>query len=283
MIKTYVNQKLGSKLILTDQNILSDFKISNDEYYKIYFNNSETLSICVDGLLTDLNKHQIICLTPLQKVSLRSTTEKFMMIMFNREFYCIHENDDEVSCNGLLFFGSSEMPVLSIGKDEQKKFTDLLNVFKDEMDTVDNIQGEMLRMLLKRLIIKCTRLAKNQLTTGIDDYERDVIRKFNILVEKNYKKYRQVSDYAGMLNKAPKTISNIFSAANHKSPLKVIHNRILLEAKRHLLFSDKMLKEIAYDLGYDSQANFTRFFKKETGVSPTEFRRDHPESIFGKN
>lgn len=283
MIKKYENPKLGSTLILTDQNLLSDPQIVRNEYYKILFNRSKKFSVCVDGLIMDLNKNQIVSLTPLQKVSLHTTTEHFTLLMFNREFYCIHENDEEVSCNGLLFFGSSEVPVLSIGKREQTSFTDLLNVFRDEMDTVDNIQGEMLRMLLKRLIIKCTRLARAQFTAGMNDYDRDIIRRFNILVEKNYKKYRQVSDYANMLNKAPKTLSNIFSSTKHKSPLKIIHNRVLLEAKRNLLFSDKMLKEIAYDLGYESQANFTRFFKKETGVSPTEFRRDHPESKFGKN
>ncbi|MGF1671596.1 MAG: helix-turn-helix domain-containing protein [Balneolaceae bacterium] len=284
MIKDFRNTKLDSHLIFTDENLFSKGESISGEYYKILLNRSDALSVCVDGLLMDIAKNHILCLTPLQKVSLHSATYHFVMLLFNREFYCIHENDEEVSCNGLLFFGSSEVPVLTLDKDEQKKFNDLLNVFQDEMDTIDKIQGEMLRMLLKRLIIKCTRLAKKQfISPGTDDYERDIIRKFNILVEKNYKKYRQVSDYAKLLNKAPKTLSNIFSAANHKSPLKVIHNRLLTEAKRYLLFSDMILKEIAYELGFETQAHFSRFFKNETGYSPSEFRRTHPESIFGKN
>jgi len=284
MLKEFNNSKLGSSLILTDRNILADSRYPGGQYYKILLNRSDSLPICVDGFIRDILKYQIVCLTPLQNVKIHTTTENFYLLMFNREFYCIHENDQEVSCNGVLFFGTSAIPVLSLNEEEQKKFNVLMNVFSDELDTVDKIQGEMLRMLLKRLIITCTRLARKQLVSAdLKEHERDTIRKFNILVEKHFKEYRQVSDYATMLNKAPKTLSNIFSSANHKTPLKVIHDRLLLEAKRYLLFTDMILKEIAYELGFEDPSHFSRFFKKETGLAPSEFRNTYPENVIGKN
>lgn len=284
MLKEYQNSKLDSSLILTDNNILSDTRFPSGRYYKILYNRSVLLSVCVDGFIKEIKGNQIVCLTPLQKVTMRGNSPDFSLLMFNREFYCIHENDDEVSCNGVLFFGSTEVPVLSLDDSEQRKFRTLFSVFQDELNTIDEIQGEMLRMLLKRLIIKCTRLARKQYVADDSaEYERDLIRNFNILVEKHFKENRQVSDYAAMLNKSPKTVSNIFLSANHKSPLKVIHDRILLEAKRYLLFSDMFLKEIAHEIGFEDQSHFSRFFKKETGLAPSDFRNSHAGSITGKN
>ncbi len=284
MLKEYRNSKLGSSLILTDENVFFDKRFSSDSFYKILYNRSDLFVICVDGFTRHIKKNQIVCLTPFQKVSLQVNPYDYNLLMFNREFYCIHENDEEVSCNGVLFFGSTEVPVLSLEKEEQDKFQTLFSVFRDELNTIDDIQGEMLRMLLKRLIIKCTRLAKKQYVPGkLEEHERDLIRNFNILVEKHYKEKKQVSDYARMLNKAPKTLSNIFSSADHKSPLKVIHNRILLEAKRYLLFSDMILKEIAYEIGFDDQSQFSRFFKNETGLAPSDFRNSYTKTQERKN
>ena len=282
MLKEFQNTSYKSRLVLADQqeNMLDPRNRSG--LFKFIFGSEKGVELCVDSMVFQLNENQVICLTPLQQVQYESG--KYLALLFNREFYCIHENDHEVSCEGLLFFGSSELPVLTLNAEEQKKFDDLLNVFEDEMDTRDEIQGEMLRMLLKRLIIKCTRLAKSQLLAeGVADHHVEIIRKYNILVEKHFRDKHKVSDYAKLLNKSPKTLSNIFLSYNHHSPLEVIHNRIALEGKRLLLNTDKISKEIAYELGFEDQSHFSRFFKKETGVSPSSFRKEHQSLQSGKN
>ncbi|MGY0041525.1 helix-turn-helix domain-containing protein [Pedobacter sp. NJ-S-72] len=78
--------------------------------------------------------------------------------------------------------------------------------------------------------------------------------------------------YAELLNRSPKTLSNLFAIYNHKSPLAVIQERIVLEAKRLLIYTDKSAKEIAYDLGFDDAAYFSNFFKKHNAFSPSDFR-----------
>lgn len=104
----------------------------------------------------------------------------------------------------------------------------------------------MLQMLLKRLIIICTRLAKDQLILRItDDLKIDIIRNFNFLVDIHFRTKRQVNKYAELLNKSPKTLSNLFLLYNQKTPQQIIHERVVLEAKRLLLFSEKSTKEIS--------------------------------------
>ena len=83
---------------------------------------------------------------------------------------------------------------------------------------------------------------------------------------------KQVQDYADMLHKSPKTLSNIFSTCKLPSPLRVIHERVEAEAKRLLLYSNKSAKEIADILGFEDQASFSRFFKNMTGQSAVQFR-----------
>jgi len=108
----------------------------------------------------------------------------------------------------------------------------------------------------------------------INNAQLNVIREYNILVEKHFKELHQVKDYADLLFKSPKTLSNLFHQFGKKTPLSVIHERIILEAKRLLLYSDKTAEEIAYELGYKDAGHFSKFFKKHEGNSPNIFRKE---------
>lgn len=273
MVKSFYDPELGSRLILTDK--ISDPRNKHsDDYFKILWNRGAPFSLEMNALNFELDKDDLICLTPNQDPKLPEGHGDYYLLLFNREFYCIHENDNEVSCEGLLFWGSSELPLLSLGESEVHKFETLFKVFIDELDTKDKIQGEMLRMLLKRLIIKSTRLARQQhFPDEIGNTNTELIRQFNILVEQHYKEHHQVSTYAEMLYKSPKTLSNVFASAGHKTPLEVIHHRIAMEGKRQLLKTDKIAKEIAFELGFQDQSHFSRFFKKETGMPPSKYRK----------
>jgi AraC-like DNA-binding protein len=81
-----------------------------------------------------------------------------------------------------------------------------------------------------------------------------------------------VNEYADILNRSPKTLTNLFALYNLPSPLHIIHQRILAEAKRLLLYSNKNAKEISDILGFDDMASFSRFFRRASGMSITEFR-----------
>ncbi|MFA6456125.1 MAG: helix-turn-helix domain-containing protein [Bacteroidota bacterium] len=192
---------------------------------------------------------------------------------FNSEFYCIIDHDDEVGCAGILFYNSAKTLCIALGDSEVQKFEVLLNMFRDELSSHDEIQTEMLRMLVGNLIIKLTRLAKVQYFDLNDDASNyTVVREFNYLVERHYRKHHTVQFYADLLAKSSKTLSNMFGLYSDKSPLQVIHYRIMWEAKRLMHYTNKSIKEIAYELGFEDAAHFSRFFKKLAGENPTAFR-----------
>ena len=129
-------------------------------------------------------------------------------------------------------------------------------------------------MQLKRFIIVCTRAAREHF--GVDGPREqlfDTVRRFHVLVDEHFRTRRRVQDYAELLHRSPKTLSNLFAACGRPSPLSVIHDRVNAEARRLLLYTDKSAKEVAYLLGYEDTAAFSRFFAKMNGESITGFRR----------
>ncbi len=242
--------------------------------YKIVWCTEGEERLIVDGYEVTLKKNQVLFCTPVNIINIPKDNYGLIAFVFNREFYCIQHSDSEVSCMGTLFFGSSNAPIINLTDKDQRSFNATLTLFQEEFDTRDHIQGEMLRTLLKRMLITSTRLIKienNQADLSIKQV--DLIRKFNILVEQNFKEKHQVADYAELLFKSPKTLSNFFKKHNVKSPLKIINERIAAEAKRLLLYSDKSAEEIAYELGYNEASHFSKFFKTQVGTSPLAFRK----------
>ena len=276
MYLEFTENKLNSIFRLTDElhRFDSDHFLQNG-LISILWNRSEhDITFHIDNIPITLKPQQITTSTYLQKVSFKGAGEGLVAFMFNREFYCIQDHDSEVSCNGIIFFGTQDLPIITLDESEAKSLGILYMVFLEEFETRDNIQGEMLQMLLKRLIIKCTRMAKQQLITKeLNNSNVEIIRKFNVLVDIHFKTKKQVGDYAEMLNKSPKTLSNYFLLYNKKSPLQIIHERIVLEARRLLIYTDMTSKEIAYELGFEDVTLFNKIFKKVMAFTPSEFKK----------
>lgn len=271
----FANPLDESILNLTDFNCASSQELlKKSNRFKIIWAKDKAAVLTVDGCTIELKKNQVIFCTPLNVVKIALGQKGIISIVFNREFYCIRDHDEEVSCNGFLFFGSSDPPIVTLNNKEQKSYRALYFLFEEEFEIQDHIQGEMLMVLLKRLLILSTRLIrKRNKTLELSNEKVEVIRHFNILVEMHFRKKHLVTDYAFMLNKTPKNLSNLFAKHSEKTPLMIINERIFLEAKRLLLFSSKTSSEIAYELGYKEPGHFTKFFKKHSGFTPIEFKK----------
>lgn len=247
--------------------------------YKILWAKEKDATIIVDGYRLPVLKNQVAFCTPLNIVEMKKDSG-LTAVVFNREFYCIRDHDAEVSCQGFLFFGSSLPPVVTLSDKDKASFEAMFLILKEEFETKDHIQGEMLRSILKRLLIKATRLIKNeQPEADLPKPQYDLVRQYHILVEHHFREKHQVADYAEMLFKSPKTLSNLFNKSGDKSPLKIINERIVLEAKRLLFYSDKTAEEIGYEVGFSEPAHFSKYFKNQVGSPPATFKKEFKASL----
>jgi AraC-like DNA-binding protein len=271
----YDESKLGKHYFLSQQ---------GNNLLTVLWNRGQDKEISVDDKQFLFASNHVLFLVPNQTFHIEDATS-IVAWQFNRDFYCIIDHDDEVSCAGLLFYGSNEQPLLHLDDQAKQSSLSLLyQVFLEEFNEEDNLQTEMLRVILKRLIVKLTRMYKHQHSLqSMNTPDLDLVRKFNLLVESHYHEFHQVQDYADMLHKSPKTISNLFSKYSEKSPLEVIHERIVLEIKRLLLFSEMTAKEIGREVGFSEFSNFSRFFKKYTTLSPSKYRETFRSSLNGNN
>ncbi|MBP0904284.1 helix-turn-helix domain-containing protein [Mariniflexile gromovii] len=202
---------------------------------------------------------------------------------YNRDFYCVQIHDAEVACDGLLFNNIYQMPKTVLPPKEDAIIQTILEQMQEEFELGASTQEEMLRIYLKQIIIRATRIWKKQQLGALELQpvnEIEFFREFSRLVEIHYRSKHLVADYAELLGVAPKTLTHKFKRFELPAPNDVLKDRILLEAKRLLIHTTLSAKEIAYDLGYDDPAYFNRLFSKKIGDAPNVFRKKYLE---GKN
>lgn len=231
--------------------------------YKFIWVQSGTLTLEIDHIPMRLEKDEIVTLTPLHHLEVKEVDGEYLTFVFNSNFYCIYGHDNEVSCNGFLFYGSSQVMRLALSAGQSSNLHDIVRIFRQESVIHDNLQEEMLRIVLKRFIITCTRIARQRFGVGQEKEKTfDIIRQYYVLVDRHFKEKKQVQDYADILCRSPKTLSNLFSTCGLPSPLRVIHDRIEAEAMRLLLYTHKSAKEISSILGFEDLSAFSRFSRK---------------------
>jgi len=92
------------------------------------------------------------------------------------------------------------------------------------------------------------------------------------LINRDFHSHRKVESYAAELGITAPYLNNVCQQLVEKSALQMVHERVLLEAKRSLIYTVQNISEIAYGLGFTDPAYFTRFFRRLTGLSPKQFR-----------
>ncbi len=194
-------------------------------------------------------------------------------LSFVRDFYCIQTHDKEISCNGVLFNNIYETPFIELSQKDSDRLQLILSDVIDEFNQEGTAQYDMLQSYLKQFIIHSVRVQKIQYNIK-DDEETKLFKDFSTLVEFNFKNLHSVSDYAERLGVSPKSLTKHFQKIGQLTPSDFIKNRIVLEAKRNLVYTDNSVKEIAFDLGFNDPAYFTRFFTKATSKSPLNFKKE---------
>lgn len=159
---------------------------------------------------------------------------------------------------------------------KSENLSDLKQTFKElrtEYQSHQQSRKEILCLLLKVFVLKYIRnSSKKDLINRSVDHKKKLVDDFNDLVNLHYKELKTTSKYAEKLNINSSYLNTLVKEILDITAGQVIKNRIILEAERLLLHTSLSIIEISYELGFNDNSHFGKYFKSVRGVSPNNFR-----------
>jgi AraC-like DNA-binding protein len=196
-------------------------------------------------------------------------------ILFNEDFIQYNRKNHVPLKEYRLFNNSDFKSLITVAPEKREKLNNITGLIFDEIQNSDDYSQDIVLNLLHLFLLESRRIfdQQNQIPKEAPETTPDTtIIRFKQLIEENFTKEKNVSPYAEMLNMNPSCLNELTKRTTGITAGELIRNRVIDETKK-LLYSSKMSgKEIAYELGFDDPAYFSRFFKKYTGITLKEFR-----------
>jgi len=221
----------------------------------------------------------IYLIPPYRVHQLNKAGKNGILLSFKRDF--LDEEDKEFYLDIFKIFNiQGEFSCLPLNQENAIELNKIYQLLDEEYKEQGN-SFLILKALLKVFLLKLIRIKEHVFTT--QDVNQKRVYEFMMLLEENYQLERNADFYAGELGLSAKRLNQILKDKLDKTAMQLIHDRIILEAKRQIIHSENTLKEIAYNLSFTDRSYFSRFFKKQTGVAPEDFQKQaksHIESRF---
>ena len=244
-------------------------------YYEICLFVNGAGSHMIDFKTFDIKSHSLHFLTPGQvhRISREENYHGFLLV-FSRDFYSLGIQDEDLLMTLPFFNNNTAKPILNLDDEEFAEILDIIEHLRRDYKRDNEIREDVLRSYLHIFLLKCRYFFNKK------HFDKDIINdpsfikvnKFRELVEKNFREIHLVKEYADLLNESPAHLNKVVKTITGINASDFIIKRIILEAKRLLIYTDLSNKEISFKMNYDDPSYFSRLFRKKVGTSPSEFR-----------
>ncbi len=210
----------------------------------------------------------------------RSLDYRGRVLVFTDDFFCITEKDTKVLRTCLLFRDLDDSPAFLPEENVRRQIDEVAGQIETELRFPNEVfKIDILQNCLHNLLLIAERGKKPRPAILQNrGAKRDHTVLFTDIVEQNFRSHKTVGHYAGKLHISEKLLVLATTTTLGKTPKQIIRDRVLLEAKRFLAHGNLCIKEIGYELGFDEPTNFIKYFRKHTGITPTNFREKFPLS-----
>lgn len=278
-VYTLVNQQNGNlafKLFEFDNNSYFDHIQRNNYFTLILIISGEGVAK-VDFCDYSFKENTLFAFYPYQPFMLVSKDPLMgIAIQFHHDFFCIYRHHKEIANNGILFNNVYEQPFVCLNDSSKHTILNLVQGIANELKAEEFRKDEVLVSYLKILLVMATRIKLEQQSLQeadtINSKQLFLIQDLKNAIEDNFRIKHSASDYASLLHLTPASLARIAKNHFNKTLSDLITERIIIEAKRELYLTDKTIKEIAYELGYEDEYYFSRVFKSKTDISPQLYR-----------
>jgi AraC-like DNA-binding protein len=191
-------------------------------------------------------------------------------ISFTEEFVITPATSQPIMCWGCVF----ETPVILLSDAQLKELMSVAKLMLREAESHKPLRDLMLHGALNLLMAAVARLPQRNIAAmQTDTMQNRIVRQFNELSSEHYKDKTQVAHYADMMYVTPGHLNDTIKAVLGKTAKQVIDEKRITEAKRLLFWGEFSIKEIAWQLKFEDDGYFNRFFKKHTGHTPATFQK----------
>lgn len=228
----------------------------------------------IDGNKYEIKPPCIFFMSPGQahKIEFSKDIDGYIFI-FTPEFYLInHSNPNRLIEFPFFFTIRQDNPPLLLTNQSDVIFIE--NLFQKgiaELQKEKDFSIDLLRSLLDLILTTSESLYKTD-ENKLKGKGHIVVKKFFQLVEENYQKNFTVAQYADLMALTPNHLTQTITQLTGKTSSQIIKGKQVLEIKRLLVHTNLSITEIAHKLNFPDQSYFAKFFKRETGSSPLQYR-----------
>lgn len=245
-------------------------------YYTVLWSHNNAGKHIVDFHEFELKPNDIFFVSPGQVHQvIHNENPDGTVILFTCEFMETNSIDQKFVENLNLFSEISSTPPISVDESSAKKLKILLENMCEAFSQDNPFKDEQIGAYLKLFLIECTKFAHKSLSysnTQALQSGKIILQNFKELLNTRYSNWRKVNEYAEALNLSSDYLNSVVKTTVGKTAKELIQQRINLEAKRLGLHTSLSNKEIAYELGFNDPAHFSKFFKTNEGISFSAFR-----------
>jgi AraC-like DNA-binding protein/quercetin dioxygenase-like cupin family protein len=231
----------------------------------------------IDGNQYEIKPPCVFFMSPGQahKLELSLDIDGFIFI-FTADFYQLNRSNQNSLIEFPFFYTiHQDNPPLLLSSENDIRFLELL--FRQSIHEINQSgesSPEMLRSILDLILTTCAARYLVHEKPVNKGKAQIIVKRFYHLIEENFQKNLLLSDYARLIGVTPNHLTQTVRQLTGKSSSQVIKAKQLLEIKRLLFHTNLTVSEIANLLHFEDQSYFTKFFKRETGSTPLQYRND---------
>ena len=273
-IKTKVMHDAGFDIISLDTTIkgrsYDASTFHRHTFYELFYFTRTGGAHEIDFRRFDVKAHAVHFVSPGQIHQLTLKGGDGFVICFTEEFFSLP--GPQMLSEQFPFFDNPVEPVLELDKESSSVLQQQIQMLLMAHRNQQVLSNEIVRTYLHLILLGLKQFAFSQNSISTEHGVRNIVAEFRRLVNNNYLNNFSIGDYASTLNITPNYLNSLCRNETGKTATQQISDRILLEAKRLLYSTDLSVKEVAFELNFDNTAYFNRFFKKQCGQTPAEYR-----------
>lgn len=255
-----------------DKQHFKDGRVHRATYNRIFLITGGSGEIIIDDTLWSVTNSQLMLISKGQlfKFSAEASLTGYEICFGD----CFWEKApaSASNCKAVLFNNAADNQQIPLQANDINEFALLFETLYTEYLKPAYInKPDAMAAWLKIIMIKIANFNAS-LSKGFDSYENQLYRQFIELVSRQYQSTREVAEFAKQLGISTRKLTDICNRCAGKGAKDIINGQLISEAKRSLQFSAQPVKEIAYHLNFSTPEQFSHFFKKNTQVSPHQYR-----------